>query len=333
MTILSFRKDIFKPIRQCYTKFMRGFLRHFFTPHHTNNHRAKILHHHIISITIVFLLVLTFVLPSFQQQYPSVLGVSYNITTADLLILTNQKRAEAGLPPLSLSQELSQAAAAKGSNMFQLNYWAHIAPDGTTPWYFIRNAGYEYEYAGENLARGFTTSSEVVDAWMASPTHRQNILSPNYKEIGFAVSSGMLTGTDTVLVVQQFGSRYIAKSSPPVEVAVAQEIIPTATPGLSALQISVSPSPQQVSPAPFSVVQQPATVVAAAVNKPLIDTKTTTNNLARLILGGFIMVLMIDYAYIERKQIGRIVGHNLDHIIFLAVILLAIMIIGGGAIV
>jgi hypothetical protein len=303
---------------------MLKFLRHLFIPHHSNNHRAKILHHQSLSIVIVILLGLTFLIPAFQREYPSVLGVSYSITTSDLLALTNQKRAEAGLPPLNLSAELSRAASDKASNMFQLNYWAHIAPDGTTPWYFIRNSGYEYLYAGENLARGFYNAPDVVNAWMASPTHRENILSPNYKDIGFAVSSGTLTGTETVLVVQEFGSRYGAEKDSEVASAVQVDQAPVITPVLSPVPAIITPF----------VTPQAArdTYVSAGVNKPLVDSKSTTNNFALIILGVFISALIIDGIYIERKKIARAVSHNLDHAIFLSIIFLAVIIIGRGLI-
>jgi hypothetical protein len=297
---------------------MIDFLQHLFTPHHTNNHRAKILHHNFLSVLLVILLCLNVTVPYVQKEFPSVLGVSYSITTEDLVRLTNQKRAEKGLSPLKPSQELSKAAAAKASNMFQLDYWAHIAPDGTTPWYFIKSAGYEYEYAGENLARGFYTASDVVDAWMASPTHRENILNPNYEEIGFAVSTGTLTGTETVLVVQEFGSRYNAQQVAATNDA-SQDV------GGAAPLSEQTTLPQQAS-------QTSADTVAAAFNQPLVDSKTTTNNLALIVIGIFIGVFIIDILYIERKKLAGVISHNLDHIIFLIVILLSVIIIGKGVI-
>lgn len=298
---------------------MINFLRHLFTPHHTNNHRAKILHPHIISFIIVFLLGLTFLLPTLQNKYPQVLGDSYSITTAELVSLTNQKRAEAGVAPLFYSENLSNAAQAKASNMFEKNYWAHVAPDGTTPWYFIKSSGYEYEYAGENLARGFDTSSEVVDAWMASPTHRENMLSPNYKDIGFAIAQGTLTGSDTVLVVQEFGSKYTQDG-----ISVSESSSAGASPAPSLLS--------QLTPTPSVTISPSQNVVAAAVNKPLIDSKSATNGIALTILGLFLLILIFDLVIIERNKIARLVAHNLDHIIFLVVLILAVIIIGRGII-
>jgi hypothetical protein len=74
--------------------------------------------------------------------------------------------------------------------MIDNDYWAHIAPDGTTPWSFIDDAGYVYIKAGENLAYGFATSSGTVDGWMNSPGHRANILDEEFEEVGFGILDG-----------------------------------------------------------------------------------------------------------------------------------------------
>ena len=207
---------------------MRKFLRHLFLPKESNNYRAKILHHDVLILLIVFFLSAGVVMSYVRTNFPSVLGTFSDISSEQLLDITNSDRQAAGLPPLSLNNDLSQAAIGKANDMFSKDYWAHVAPDGTTPWVFIKNAGYTYVYAGENLARGFTTPQSVVDAWMASPSHRENMLSPHYKDVGFAVETGKLNGEDTVLVVEMFGSTNFATqnvaSTPtkkPAQVAVA----------------------------------------------------------------------------------------------------------------
>ena len=292
---------------------MRAFLHHLFLPHHTNNHRPKVLHHQSLLFVIISLLTLSFSLHPIHKEYPSVLGISTNIAISELVKLTNQKRGEKGLKPLHLNDQLSHAAASKAQNMFANNYWAHVAPDGTTPWVFIKNSGYEYLYAGENLARGFTTAPEVVDAWMASPTHRENMLSANYEDIGFAVVPGSLTGSDTILVVEMFGSKYLAVNN----AGEASNSAPIA----HVLPAQASPE----SPQPTSGM-----AVAAIQNSPLIDTKTTTKNISLFILLFFIVVLVVDAIIIERKKIVRVVSHNVDHILFLTILLLAAIIIGKG---
>ena len=96
--------------------------------------------------------------------------------------------------------------------MIQNNYWSHTAPDGTTPWYWIINSGYDYLYAGENLAKDFIDAHSVLAAWLASPAHRNNILSKNFQDIGVAVIEGNLGGHPTILVVQMFGQIRGSKS-------------------------------------------------------------------------------------------------------------------------
>lgn len=317
---------------------VKHFLHHLLFPRESNNHRSKLLHHDSIFFVVALFVFLGSVLGTVHKSHPQVLGISSNISAGDLLTFTNQKRQENGLKPLAMNAQLSQAAEQKASHMFANNYWAHVAPDGTTPWYFIKNSGYEYLYAGENLARGFTTASAVVDAWMASPTHRENMLSSNYDDVGFAIQTGTLTGSETILVVQELGRQYGAKSevanvgsaqvtpSPtPVVVAVAspvptKAVLPTVTP-------TVLPT---ATPTPES--KQPSAGVASVANQPLFDSKSLTKNIALGVLVLFLIVLIVDAIIIERKNIARVVAHNVDHIIFLAIMILVVIIIGRGLI-
>lgn len=295
-------------------------LHHLFIPHEKNNHRAKILHIDSLLIIISLIFFGFSFLTAFHSNYPSVLGVSFNITPTDLLSDTNKERQERGLQRLRLDTQLSEAAKQKAKDMFTKNYWAHIAPDGVTPWSFIKGAGYEYLYAGENLARGFTGSSEVVDAWMASPTHRDNLLSPNYTDVGFAIATGNLTGSETILVVEELGTRFEEKnagnsgylSSSPAAVNI-KEIVP-----------------QYQNSAPE--LNNTTSEVAALTQKPLIDKNDLTKKTIIAILIILISVLIIDAIIIERKKIIRSFSHNVDHIIYLLIILFTIIIIGKGII-
>ena len=129
----------------------------------------------------------------------------------------NQDRVAAGLPALRLDQTLSVAAEAKAQDMATKEYFAHTAPDGTTPWYFFEKAGYSYRYAGENLAIHFTDVEDEESAWMASEKHRENILSPKYVETGIAVAEIPWKGKTTLLTVELFGTRFgetVADTSP-----------------------------------------------------------------------------------------------------------------------
>jgi uncharacterized protein YkwD len=293
---------------------MKGFLhhlRHYLVPHESNNHRPKLLHTRTLLALVLLFISVNLGVKTIHENYPEVLGISANISNSDLLQLTNEKRAEKGLKPLTMNTELSQAASKKADFMFAKNFWAHIGPDGTTPWYFIRNAGYDYVYAGENLARGYTTAPDVVDAWMASPSHRENILSPNYSEIGFAVESGSLTGSDTVLVVEMFGTRS----------ADSKDITSADASGAAVPATADSSQPQQVQGQKASLHDE-----------PLINSQTITERFAVFFVALLIGVLLLDAIIIERKKIVRLVAHNGDHIAFLVMVLLAILLLGKGLI-
>jgi uncharacterized protein YkwD len=130
-----------------------------------------------------------------------ILGAQSNITSATLLKKTNEERTKHNEQPLALNDNLTKAAELKAKNMFENQYWAHTAPDGTEPWKWIDDANYDYSEAGENLARGFTNADSILAAWLDSPTHRDNILHANYSEVGFAAVDGVLNGKTTTLVV------------------------------------------------------------------------------------------------------------------------------------
>lgn len=157
----------------------------------------------------VSILIYSFIL-IFVNSFGGLLGINQAyasaITPNNIIYLTNQERGKLGLTALTSNAKLSAAAQAKANDMFAKQYWDHFGPNGETPWQFIRGAGYSYVYAGENLAKGFRTSEGVVEAWMASPTHKANIVSGNYKEIGVAVMDGVLLGKQVTLVVQMFGT-------------------------------------------------------------------------------------------------------------------------------
>jgi hypothetical protein len=135
-----------------------------------------------------------------------VLGRVSSISASDLLSDTNAQREQSSLPDLKVNPELSSAAFAKAKDMFANNYWAHVSPSGVTPWKWLGDAGYNYDVAGENLAKNYPTAEATVDAWMASPTHRANILNSKYQDIGFAVVDGLLDGRPTTLVVAYYGA-------------------------------------------------------------------------------------------------------------------------------
>ena len=129
-----------------------------------------------------------------------------DITPQKVIDLANADRKDKGISELAENEKLSQAASDKAEDMVLKNYFAHTSPKGITPWRWIEKENYGYNYAGENLAMDFTSAEKMNEAWLASPTHRANILNEKYKEIGIAVREGVINGHTTTIVVQIFGS-------------------------------------------------------------------------------------------------------------------------------
>ncbi|MCU1348403.1 MAG: hypothetical protein JWO56_1433 [Acidobacteria bacterium] len=117
-----------------------------------------------------------------------------DITKQSVLDGMNAHRAERGLPPLRIDPRIDAAAGDRMHDMEDLGYWSHESPDGRSPFLWLRPHGYPYSFAGENLACGFETSEVLVDAWMESKGHRDNIMSASYTDCGIAIIDGSTTG-------------------------------------------------------------------------------------------------------------------------------------------
>ncbi len=144
-----------------------------------------------------------------DRSQASVLGTSTGLTNLQLLADTNQSREQQGIGSLRLNSRLAVAAQAKAQNMASNDYWSHTAPDGRQPWSFVKQAGYQYQALGENLAYGFVGSDDVVNGWLNSQEHRANMLDPAYQDVGFGVIQAadyQQKGPQTI-VVAMYGRR------------------------------------------------------------------------------------------------------------------------------
>lgn len=173
-------------------------------PHKANQFRPRAVGRYGIAIIVAFVLLAQGLYNGFTSG--NILGTEAQVTITGLLKATNNARVAQGESPLAINAQLAEAARLKVQNMFVEQYWAHTAPDGTTPWHWFGQAGYAYADAGENLAKNFTTSDSTIAAWLASPTHRANVLKSEYKDVGFAVMSGMLGDKPTTLIVALYGT-------------------------------------------------------------------------------------------------------------------------------
>jgi uncharacterized protein YkwD len=333
---------------------MKRITRHYLIPHEHNNFRSKLLHNSSLVVLVLFLLFTSVSFHILQQNKPEVLGVAYSINQQELLEYTNNARRENGLEPLVLNETLVSAANGKAQHMFTNNYWAHFAPDGTSPWSFIRGAGYNYVFAGENLAKGFTDSRSVVDAWMNSPSHRENLLSLKYKEIGFAISEGSIDGTETVLVVQIFGAQDVpvpteqkiaVAPTTTVDPAVLPTSIPTILPTLGISPTAIPASNTALIQNPTVAYEEdtqlvvnnapritPSFLQLSVENNPFFDVSNINRLIPSFVVGVLLVALVLDFVIIKRKKIPRLVGHNLDHIMILGMFLLLLILQRFGSI-
>jgi len=185
---------------------IRNHAKKILVPHKENNYRPHLIRlQGIIAVLVIALLAQVFYSLT-TTGHVSVLSRSADISTADLLADTNKQRRADQLSDLTLNDALSQAAFLKAKDMLAHNYWAHTSPSGVEPWKWFGDVGYNYSYAGENLAKNYPTADATVAAWMRSTTHRENILNEHYLDVGFAVVTGVLDGQNTTLVVALYGA-------------------------------------------------------------------------------------------------------------------------------
>lgn len=281
---------------------VKKILHHFFIPSDKNNYRSHAVSHNFLTsyLILAFLVVFAFKKTSL---FKNVLGFATDITVEKLLQLTNAQREKNGLKALKYNARLSQAAADKARDMFDKNYWAHYAPDGKTPWDFILNSGYQYEYAGENLAKNFLFSQAVVDAWMASASHKENILRNTYSDVGFAIVNGVLNGEETTLVVQMFGSP------------------------------SVNAAPAAAAPKQPSVLSKSTSDIVENLEfkknpvKPTLSLFNFTFSASYAFILFLILALAIDFYFATKLNVVRIHGKNLAHLIFLLFLVVSISLV------
>lgn len=181
-----------------------------------------------------------------------VLAYAAEMSRPALLSGTNAARLSNGLPALAIDSQLNNAAQAKAQHMTDNNYWAHVAPDGTQPWYFFSQAGYTYIRAGENLAYGFMSSQGAIDGWMNSPSHKANMLG-DFHDVGFGIvnSQSYQSNGQQTIVVAHYGTRATAPEPAPAAPTATTATPPSAPPATPATQSS------QATPAPVTS-QSPA---------------------------------------------------------------------------
>lgn len=239
--------------------------KNYFVPHEGNDYKPNILRPRAIAFVCMVVLV---------AEAAFVFGAKYIVPTSKLFGIidanvltdeTNQNRVANNLPPLQVSPLLVAAAQDKANDMATKDYFAHTSPQGLTPWYWFQQVGYNFDYAGENLAVNFSDSEDVTNAWMNSPEHRANILSPDFTQIGIATAQGIYNGEPATYVVEEFGT----PAATPVafvdtaSAATAPATVPAVTPAAKTSPASpVKTVAPAKTPVPAVVAMQSSSVPA-----------------------------------------------------------------------
>lgn len=255
-------------------------LKNHLIPWRGNTHRPRILRRGWLMVFLALALLSEGIIVghTLVGQGPNVFLAA--VVKSDVIMYTDEARAQQGGQALAENELLDAAAQAKADDMAARGYFSHVGPDGEEPWVWLERAGYEYVYAGENLAVRFNDSKDVVDAWMASPTHRANIVKPNYTQIGVGLAEGSYKGGRATFVVQYFGSPAkaapvsaapaapVAAPAPAAPVAAAAEASAPAVAGAQTQAAAAQPAPA-AAPAPGP--QQPTQTVVRSITRALSE--------------------------------------------------------------
>lgn len=130
-----------------------------------------------------------------------------NLSRTEIINISNVTRKELGLQPLFFSSELTKLAKLKMIDMQTNHYFEHYSPTGKSLKNFLNDVNYNYIYAGENLAKNYNNNNKLVQAWLDSPTHRRNMLHPDFEEVGIAFDYVNLNGVNQLVVVIIFGKK------------------------------------------------------------------------------------------------------------------------------
>jgi hypothetical protein len=282
---------------------MFSWLKKHFIPHEGNNHRPHILRgantRNIVTV-VILLEIFTFLIPIFSH-----LNIAGNMTAevlpAVLAGLTNEERQTQNLPVLAVNSLLTEAAQMKANDMATNGYFAHTSPGGKTPWYWLQQVGYNYQYAGENLAINFSDSKDVTNAWMASPTHKANIVKENYTEIGTGVATGMYQGHETIFVAQEY-----ANPLPTVEKTQTTSVKKTLEKTKETTSVVVATTKESANVLGAETVVTKTQIKQPTFWQKLIASPRNTTNIILYIVFGIMVIALLLYIFIKRRN------HHID---------------------
>lgn len=253
-------------------------------------------------------------------QFASLLDGVAVFSKEDVVSQTNVFRKALGLVELKESGVLDLAATQKLEDMRYNDYFAHTSPAGVSPWHWIEVNQYKYTYAGENLAIGFFTAKDTVEAWANSPSHRANLTNSNYKEIGVAIAPAKIQNTEGFLVVQLFGTprptvaaaKPLKTPSPSIKpLATIKASLPTPV-ALAATRLK--PASTQIAPLPIGSSSESdkeiSEPIASNVNQAsprlsILSKALNTTLILYSLLAFFVSVIMLVFRELKKELVVR----------------------------
>jgi len=178
--------------------------------------KSKVYWLQFVSIIACILSLVIFLYFLFYSGNVKNQALASSYSPEQILLAVNTERQKKDLKPLRPNEKLTKAAQNKAQDMSDKNYFSHISPVDGKKWSdFIKESDYSYHVAGENLANGFQDVPRMVESWMNSPSHKENILNKEVTDTGIGISFGKLGDIPTIFVVQDFGKEDISKSKKP----------------------------------------------------------------------------------------------------------------------
>lgn len=273
------------------------------------------------------------------------------IDSATLTNLINSERQQRNLNTLITDAKLEKAAAEKSQDMIQRGYFAHVDPDGNYVWYRVEQAGYApYKILGENLAIDFSTSEGMIKAWIDSPSHRANLLHPDFLDQGLMALWGDYQGRYTNLTTSLFGTLANVKAQttpPPTQPppapqpapapAPAPEPTPTPAPKPAPTPVpSPKPAPApapapapEPTPSPSPATPSPTPISPTSLISPIrYPTAFAMSRLIFTLFGILLLLLLgVDSVIVYRHEIQVLRSHSSYHFTsFMLIVLVSILI-------
>lgn len=125
-----------------------------------------------------------------EDETPDTNATEPSAYEQEVVKLVNEERAKKDLDPLEMDKHLSDLARKKSQDMAENNYFSHTSPTYGSPFDMMKQFDFSFRLAGENIAAGQRSPEQVVEGWMNSEGHRENILKEDFTHIGVGYVEG-----------------------------------------------------------------------------------------------------------------------------------------------